>query len=201
MVTDRRTLDRSTQKVSQNESTSAEPREAGLEGSVWAALASVHDPEIPPCSIVDLGIVERVDVSESAIEVDLLPTFAGCPALDVIEADVTRAVEDVAGGRDVRVRFVYSPPWTSDRITPRGREALRTYGVTPPGRLGEEAGPTTFVPLAAVRNPAPPLTCPFCGSRQTVVESQFGPTLCRTIHFCQACRNPFEGFKPKTHRA
>ncbi len=169
-----------------------------MEDRVWAALAAVHDPEIPPCSIVDLGIVERVEVSGSQIEVDLLPTFAGCPALDVIEADVTAAIEAVAGGRDVRLRFVYAPPWTSDRITEQGTEALRIYGITPPDSASEPGGGKVFVPLTELQTAGPALTCAFCGSRQTVLESSFGPTLCRSIHFCQACRNPFEGFKPKT---
>jgi ring-1,2-phenylacetyl-CoA epoxidase subunit PaaD len=198
MVTERGTLERSTQKVSQKESTSAGRGALGLEARVWEAVAAVHDPEIPPCSIVDLGIVERVDVSGSTIEVDLLPTFAGCPALDVIEADVRAAIQGVAGSKEVRVRFIYSPPWTSDRITEQGREALRKYGVTPPLSVNKPFGHTAFVPLTTLHDAAPPLTCPFCGSRQTVVESHFGPTLCRTIHFCRACRNPFEGFKEKT---
>lgn len=198
MVTERGTLARSTQNVSQNESTSIGEAQGGLKRRVWEAVAAVHDPEIPPCSVVDLGIVERVEVAESRIEVDLLPTFAGCPALDVIEADIRAAVDSVAGGREVRVRFVYSPPWTSDRITEDGREALRTYGVTPPDVSSKPAGHRAFVPLTALQAATPPLTCPFCGSRRTVVESDFGPTLCRTIQFCQSCRNPFEGFKPKT---
>jgi ring-1,2-phenylacetyl-CoA epoxidase subunit PaaD len=151
----------------------------------------VRDPEIPPISIVDLGIVERVRVQDDAIEVDLLPTFAGCPALDVIREDVETAVREVAGDTEVRVAFVYSPPWTSDRITPAGRESLRSYGLTPPGE-----GPVV-VPLASLSRPEGTVACPFCGSRDTVLESAFGPTLCRTTHFCRECRNPFEGFKPK----
>jgi ring-1,2-phenylacetyl-CoA epoxidase subunit PaaD len=171
-----------------------------LEARVRDALASVHDPEIPPLSIVDLGIVERVDVSEGAVEVDLLPTFAGCPALDVIAADARAAVRAVAGDRDVLVRFVHSPPWTSDRISERGREALRSYGLAPPG----ESGGAVFVPLAGLGRAGVPgpeaggaARCPFCGSEDTEIESAFGPTLCRSTHFCRACRNPFEGFKPK----
>lgn len=146
--------------------------------AAWAALAGVRDPEIPPCSIVDLGLVEDVRAVDGAIEVDLLPTFAGCPALDVIRRDSEAAVGAMVPGRAVRVRFVTSPPWTSDRITEAGREALRTYGVEPP----------------AIREPR---RCPFCGSRNTLQESQFGPTLCRATHYCEACRNPFEAFKPK----
>lgn len=197
MVTQRRTLERSTQNESRNESTAGSGAPGSLRDRVWAALGTVHDPEIPPCSIVDLGIVERVEVSESEIEVDLLPTFVGCPALDVIEADVKAALQEVADSRDVALRFVYSPPWTSDRITERGREALRTYGITPPASEQAAFPPTAFVPLASLQIAPASLTCPFCGSRQTVLESGFGPTLCRSIHYCQACRNPFEGFKPK----
>jgi ring-1,2-phenylacetyl-CoA epoxidase subunit PaaD len=166
-----------------------------LELAVWEALARVRDPEIPPLSITDLGMVERVAADEAGIEVDLLPTFAGCPALDVIRQDVEAALASVAGDREVRVRFVYSPAWTSDRITPDGREALRTYGLTPPGA----AGARVFLPLASLTpdRDGDGAECPFCGSEDTVLESAFGPTLCRTTHFCRSCRNPFEAFKPK----
>jgi len=167
-----------------------------IERDVWATLAGVHDPEIPPLSITDLGIVERVAVTDDAVEVDLLPTFAGCPALDVIRQDVEAAVRASADGRDVRVRFVFTPPWTSDRISEAGRRALTAYGMTPPGQRGK--GPVV-VPLASLSR-SEGVICPFCRSRDTVLESAFGPTLCRTIHFCRACRNPFEGFKPKTSR-
>jgi ring-1,2-phenylacetyl-CoA epoxidase subunit PaaD len=159
---------------------------------VVEALASVHDPEIPPCSIVDLGIVERVTVADGLIEVDLLPTFAGCPALDFILEDAESAVREAAPGREIRVRFVHSPPWTSDRITPAGRAALQTYGVTPPGEAQPES--RTFISIEHVGRR---ITCPFCGSGETVLESAFGPTLCRSTHFCRSCRNPFEAFKPK----
>jgi ring-1,2-phenylacetyl-CoA epoxidase subunit PaaD len=163
-----------------------------VERDVWATLAGVHDPEIPPCSITDLGIVERVAVTADAVEVDLLPTFAGCPALDVIRQDAEAAVRASADGRDVQVRFVFNPSWTSDRITAEGHIALRSYGITPPGA---SRGPVV-IPLASLaRSEGTP--CPFCASRDTVLESAFGPTLCRTTHFCRACRNPFEGFKGK----
>ena len=165
-----------------------------VELRVWEALATVHDPEIPPVRITDLGIVERVRVADDAVEIELLPTFVGCPALDVIREDATAAVSPAAAGRRIEVRFVYSPPWTSDRITPEGREALRGYGLTPPPPA---AAGRTFVPLASLHRTEGAAACPFCGSEDTVVESAFGPTLCRTTHFCRACRNPFEAFKPK----
>jgi ring-1,2-phenylacetyl-CoA epoxidase subunit PaaD len=161
-----------------------------LEGEVRERLTQLMDPEIPTCSIVDLGMVERVRASDEAVEVDLLPTFAGCPALDVIERDVRAAVTElVEGDREVRVRFVYDPPWTTDRISEAGKQQLRAYGISPPGSGG------AFVPLADVRSRV--VVCPYCGSEDTTVESAFGPTPCRTTHFCASCRNPFEGFKPK----
>jgi len=163
-----------------------------LEGRVRAAIAEVRDPEIPPCTIEDLGIVERVSVDEGRVEVDLLPTFAGCPALDVIREDVEAAVRLAAPEASVEVRFVYAPPWTSDRITPAGRAALAGHGITPPG------GRAVVVPLEDLSRRADIVTCPFCGSRDTVLESAFGPTLCRSTRFCRSCRNPFEAFKPKT---
>jgi ring-1,2-phenylacetyl-CoA epoxidase subunit PaaD len=172
-----------------------EPRVSaeGVKDDVLAALSEVSDPEIPPCSITDLGLVQRVAVTEDAVEVDLLPTFAGCPALDVIREDATAAVASVAHGRQVKVRFVYSPPWTSDRISERGHAALRAYGVTPPTGA-RAAGP---ISLALLRRVTDRVRCPFCGGEDTVVESAFGPTLCRSTHFCRSCRNPFEGFKTK----
>jgi len=130
--------------------------------------------------------------------VDLLPTFSGCPALDVIREEAENAVQPLAGELEVVVRFVYSPPWTSDRITAEGRRALTSYGVTPPA---DESGGKTLVrkpiQLSALRRVERTVTCPFCGSDDTTLESAFGPTLCRATHFCRACRNPFESFKPK----
>jgi ring-1,2-phenylacetyl-CoA epoxidase subunit PaaD len=168
-----------------------------VELEVWRALSEVHDPEIPPLPITDLGIVERVEVADEEVRVDLVPTFAGCPALDVIREEAEAAVRAAAPGRDVRVAFVLTSPWTSDRITPEGREALRRYGLTPPGEGGYRP---PVIPLGELhrREPqGPGAVCPYCGSTQTVLESSFGPTLCRSTHFCRACRNPFEAFKPK----
>lgn len=148
---------------------------------VRKALEDVLDPELPSVRIVDLGVVEDIRVSDTAIEVDLVPTFSGCPALDVIRKDVERAVGRVAEGRDVRVTFRRDVAWTTARMSERARNALREYGVAPPG---------TVLLQIAVR-------CPYCGSSDTHVENTFGPTLCRDIRYCNGCRNPFEGFKPK----
>jgi ring-1,2-phenylacetyl-CoA epoxidase subunit PaaD len=156
-----------------------DPAAARTARAVRRALEAVRDPEIPVCSVVDLGLVERVTVSADAVEVTLLPTFLGCPALDVIRADVERAVRGAAPGLAVRVRYALSPPWTTDRITPAGREALRSFGIAPPGRRGD------------------PVPCPTCGARETRPDADFGPTPCRAIRTCPSCRTPFEAFKPK----
>lgn len=156
---------------------------------VWETLSGVMDPEIPTCSIVDLGMVERVEANDGSIEVDLLPTFLGCPAKELIGRDVEAAVRTVADGDDVRVRFLYEPAWTTERITERGKAALRAMGISPHW----DGGGATVVPLMTGSS----VPCPYCGSAETVTESAFGPTPCRTIHFCRACRNPFEGFKEK----
>jgi ring-1,2-phenylacetyl-CoA epoxidase subunit PaaD len=149
-----------------------------LEERVHDALARVMDPELPVCAITDLGMVQATTVSEESISVTLLPTFVGCPALDVIRSDVKRALDALGSGREVRVSFAFDPPWTTDRMNDRAREALKGYGVAPP-----------VVQIA--------VPCPYCGSPDTRLESEFGPTPCRSVRYCNACRNPFERFKPK----
>ena len=154
-------------------------------------LAEVMDPEIPAVSIVDLGMVEGVDATDDVLEVDLLPTFVGCPAIDVIREEAEAALRGVADGREVRVRMVYDPPWTTERITERGKEGLRSYGISPHW----EGGPPKPVPVSLLTVSRVP--CPYCGSRETVQDTPWGPTPCRAGHYCRSCRNPFEGFKEK----
>lgn len=141
------------------------------EADVRAALAQVPDPEIPVVSVVDLGMVERVDVATDRIRVELLPTFVGCPALDAIRDAVVGRLD--AFGRPVEVDFGFRVPWTTDRITPAGRDKLRRSGFAPPGDA----------------------TCPYCGSANVAQDNLFGPTQCRSLFYCRGCRQPFEGFK------
>jgi ring-1,2-phenylacetyl-CoA epoxidase subunit PaaD len=178
------------------------------EAAVWAALAEVPDPEIPALSLVDLGVVNRVelDADGDAIRVELLPTFVGCPAIEQMRA---AAAERLAGlARKVDVEVTLAEPWTSDRITDEGRRKLRVSGFAPPARGGPRQAPLieTIALRPGLRGGGPgtgsgtgsgaeAVACPWCGSRATELENPFGPTLCRAIHWCRSCRQSFERFK------
>lgn len=151
------------------------------EEEVWDALREVDDPEIPGLSVVDLGIIRSVKSSEVGIEVQYMPTFTGCPAIDAIREMIEARLRPLS--EHVSVRVTWEEAWTSDRISEKGRERLRIGGFAPPPREG----------LIGLRRAT---KCPYCGSHDTQMDNAFGPTLCRSIHYCNACRQPFEGFKP-----
>jgi ring-1,2-phenylacetyl-CoA epoxidase subunit PaaD len=159
--------------------------------AVWAALAEVHDPEIPVISLVDMGMVHQVAVESGTVTVTLLPTFVGCPALAIIREAVIRRVAELPGVEAVTVTFTHDPPWTSDRITPRGRERLKAFGIAPPAGTAGCAGDGGTGLLDLLEVPS----CPYCGSGNTHLENLFGPTACRSIYYCDDCRQPFEGMK------
>jgi len=159
-----------------------------LERRVWDALHGVADPEIPAVSVVDMGMVAAVEVHGEKATVTILPTFTGCPAIGVIEQDVAGAVRDVEGVGEVEVKITFEPPWTTERITAAGRRKLKEFGLAPPTGTGPVL--ITDIGLPKVS------TCPFCGSTDTKNENPFGPTPCRALYYCNACRNPFEQFKP-----
>jgi ring-1,2-phenylacetyl-CoA epoxidase subunit PaaD len=161
------------------------------EAQVWEALAEVPDPEIPAVSVVDLGLVHAVELDGERLRVELLPTFVGCPALELIRASVAERLTGLAPV--VEVEMTFAVPWTSDRITPEGRRKLRDSGFAPPGPTG--AGRREDRPLFATIPVRPTATCPYCGSADTALENLFGPTLCRTLFWCNRCRQPFEQFK------
>lgn len=160
---------------------------------VRAAVARVPDPEMPAVSVAQLGMVVDVRVHDgdggARVEVDLVATFSGCPAIAVISADVARAVGDIDGVAGVDVRFVTHVTWTPDRISEDAHGALRDFGIAPPA-ASAPAGATRLPLLGAA-----PVACPLCGSGDTAVDSPFGPTPCRSTHYCRACRNPFEAVK------
>jgi ring-1,2-phenylacetyl-CoA epoxidase subunit PaaD len=156
------------------------------ERQVWELLKSVPDPEIPALSIVDLGIVRHVRrADDGALRVGLTPTYSGCPATEVIRSMVRSAL-DGAGFGDAILEEVLSPPWTSDWLTPAGREKLRAFGIAPPE--GAASGPGRLGRTAAV-------SCPRCGSRHSERLSEFGSTPCKAHFRCGACGEPFDYFK------
>jgi len=155
------------------------------EAQVWDALAEIPDPEIPVISLVDLGVVRSVDVDGDDVRIEFTPTFLGCPALEVMRdamADKVRAL-----GAEPDVRVITDDSWSTDKITAAGREKLRASGFAPPAPR-EAAAPTLLQLQKGFR-------CPYCGSTDTTLENLFGPTPCRSVRYCNACRQPFEQFK------
>jgi ring-1,2-phenylacetyl-CoA epoxidase subunit PaaD len=154
---------------------------------VYAILHGVMDPEVPVLSVVELGIIREVEANADAVIVTVTPTYSGCPAMHAIEQDIEAALK--AGGfQSVTIRTEYAPAWTTEWMNDAAKEKLRVYGIAPPGHLTAQQ----LVPLGVtVRSVA----CPFCGSGNTSLESEFGPTSCKSLHVCHACRQPFEHFK------
>jgi ring-1,2-phenylacetyl-CoA epoxidase subunit PaaD len=140
--------------------------------------------------VVDLGLVHTVELDGERLRVELLPTFVGCPALELIRASVAERLAGMAPV--VEVEMTFAVPWTSDRITAEGRRKLRESGFAPPGPAAA-GGPGR--PLFATIGMRPTASCPWCGSADTTLENLFGPTLCRTVFWCNRCRQPFEQFK------
>lgn len=145
--------------------------------------ASVDDPELPHVTIGDLGMVRTVALDGDRVRVTLTPTYTGCPATEEILADVRSAL--AAAEIDAEVKMVMSPAWTTDWITPAGREKLRAVGIAPPAPAGDQ--PTVMLDL--------PVACPRCSSRRTRRLADFGSTACKAPYRCDACQEPFESFK------
>ncbi|GHJ18023.1 phenylacetate-CoA oxygenase subunit PaaJ [Micromonospora sp. AKA38] len=151
-----------------------------------AAVAAVVDPEIRVITIDELGILRAVEEEPATgqVVVTITPTYTGCPAMDVIRADIRRALA-AAGHPDAEVRTVYAPAWSTDWISDAGRAKLAAAGIAPPAPRGDE----TVVPLTlAVR-------CPRCGSPETTQVSRFGSTACKALWRCRSCAEPFDHLK------
>jgi ring-1,2-phenylacetyl-CoA epoxidase subunit PaaD len=153
---------------------------------VWRALAEIPDPEIPVISLVDLGVVRDVEVDDDRVRVEFTPTFLGCPALEVMRDQMAAKVREL--GAEPEIQVVVDDSWSTDRITPEGRERLREAGFAPPAPRSEAAP-------QLVQLQRGPFRCPYCGSTTTTLENIFGPTPCRSLRYCESCRQPFEQFK------
>ena len=157
------------------------------EKEIYDALQEVMDPEIPKLSVVDLGVITGVEIKgDKSAKVTMTPTFAGCPAIDVMKNGIKDKMEEI-GIEDAEVEVSYEKGWNSDMITEKGRKILKETGFAPPKKLDNE-----LVQIEILKD----AECPFCGSKDTTLENPFGPTLCRAIHYCNNCKQAFEQFKP-----
>ena len=154
---------------------------------LFALLETVMDPEVPVLSVVDLGIVRDAESTDEGVVVTITPTYSGCPAMHEIEQNIRVALQEQGSG-PVEVRTTYSPAWTTDWISAAGRDKLEAYGIAPPGPADQES-------LITLRRRADLLSCPYCKSLNTTERSHFGSTACKSIWFCNSCRQPFEHFK------
>jgi len=155
------------------------------EKEIWQALQDVKDPEIPTISLVDLGVVTGVHFDGENVRVTMTPTFVGCPAMDYMKREVEERLRQMPL-KNVTVEINLDEPWSTNRITEAGRAALKKHGLAEPPKF------TIEFELDVLEH----LACPYCGSSNTQMKSPFGPTLCRTLHYCNNCRQAFEGFKP-----
>lgn len=168
--------------------------------SIWALLATVPDPEIPVISVVDLGIVRDVEWRDDRLVVTLTPTYSGCPATDVITADIRTALAG-AGVADARIEIRLSPAWTTDWLTEPARQRLAQYGIAPPhvrtaAHAGDEGRTVRIDASRLLRSHRVAISCPRCGSAQTREISRFGSTPCKAQYQCGQCLEPFDYFKP-----
>ena len=154
---------------------------------VLSVLGTVMDPEVPVLSVVELGVVRDVAVDGSRVTITITPTYSGCPAMAEMEADMRTALGSI-GATDIAIETVYAPAWTTDWMSAVAKEKLRTFGIAPPGRA-EAGGLVTLTRRRAA------VECPYCGSNNTALRSEFGSTACKAIHYCNACEQPFDEFK------
>lgn len=153
--------------------------------NIFTWLSEVKDPEIPVLSLVDLGVIRNVTIERDAVAIEMTPTFVGCPALDMMQKEIMDVLHN-KGVTQVQIEISFKQPWTSDMISEEGKKALRRFGIAPP------AGRALLSDLDILEH----AECPRCGGTATELRNIFGATLCRSIHYCNDCREAFEQFKP-----
>lgn len=158
--------------------------------TLLAFLTEVTDPEIPVLNVVEMGIVRSAAFSPpDGAHITITPTYSGCPAMHEIESDIRRTLAK-HGIKSVTIELVHSPAWTTDWLSNEAKEKLRKYGIAPPGRVPDDG----LVAIGAA--PRETIPCPYCGSKNTILKSEFGSTACKSLLFCHGCSQPFEHFKP-----
>ncbi len=152
---------------------------------IWKLLRSISDPEIPVLSIVDLGIIRNVNVINDNIEIIITPTYSGCPAMDLIAMQIQSALLN-NGYKDVYIKKVLSPAWTTEWMSEEGKQKLKSYGIAPPGSIRKT--------IELFADPVQ-VSCPLCNSQDTSLISEFGSTACKALYRCNSCQEPFDHFK------
>lgn len=157
------------------------------EEHIYELLTEIPDPEIPVISITELGVIRNIKSSDAtSAEIDLTPTYSGCPAMKQIEDDIRKKLTE-NGFKQVKINTIYSPPWTTDWITEEAKEKLRIYGIAPPEHTTQDKSWITGIEKIVM--------CPRCKSKHTKLISQFGSTACKALYQCQDCLEPFDYFK------
>jgi ring-1,2-phenylacetyl-CoA epoxidase subunit PaaD len=154
--------------------------------SIWKLLEQVTDPEVPVLSIIDLGIVRDVKATDGKVEVTITPTYSGCPAMDVISIGIRMLLLE-QGFKEIVIKQVLSPAWTTEWMSEAGRQKLTAYGIAPPNPMQQVCNTSLFAEEA--------ITCPHCGSFHTRRISEFGSTACKSLYQCNDCHEPFDYFK------
>lgn len=149
-------------------------------------LHEIPDPEIPVIDIVELGVIREINALEESIEVTITPTYSGCPAMKQMEDDIKKKLSE-KGYKEVKIKTIFNPPWTTDWITEEAKEKLNKYGIAPP----EHSSIDKAVLLGKERI----VKCPRCASTNTKIISQFGSTACKALYQCNDCLEPFDYFK------
>jgi len=152
---------------------------------VWKALHDVKDPEIPVLSLVDLNVIRDVTIDGTGVSIRMVPTFSGCPALDMMRQEIVAKLREL-GFENIDVRVDRNAVWSTDELSDATRAKLREFGIAPPARKGNSLVAALMLPVE----------CPFCHSKETRLEGEFGATLCKQLFYCDDCRQSFERFKP-----
>jgi ring-1,2-phenylacetyl-CoA epoxidase subunit PaaD len=159
---------------------------------IWAILKEVPDPEVPVLSVTDLSIIRNVSLAQDingndVVEITITPTYTGCPAMDVISMNIRfRLIEH--GYKNVQIKTVLSPAWTTDWMSEEGKQKLKSYGIAPPNPGQQVCQPDLFAEDESVQ-------CPRCNSYHTSMVSRFGSTACKALYKCDDCHEPFDYFK------
>lgn len=157
------------------------------EQQILEYLKTVKDPEVPVIDVVELGVVRKVRCRDERVEIDITPTYSGCPAMKVMEREILDALKE-RGINDVHIRTVLYPAWTTDWMSEETRRKLQDYGIAPPEKVsGSDLNPLHYAEKK--------VACPYCAAEDTRLTSHFGSTACKALYYCNSCQQPFEHFK------